>query len=54
MDRPEEEAPVRSWMNEHPATTTYIAIVVTVILLLQILDTFFNLNIGAMMYALLR
>lgn len=31
--------PVRNWLNEHPATATYIAFIVTVILLLQINET---------------
>lgn len=38
MNDPDQ--PIRSWLNEHPATATYIAFVVTVILLLQINETF--------------
>lgn len=32
--------PVRSWLNEHPATAVYIAVVVTILLLLQLNETF--------------
>lgn len=35
-----KEQPVRDWLNEHSATATYIAVVVTVLLLLQINETF--------------
>ena len=30
--------PILKWVDEHPATMTYIAIVVTLCLILQILD----------------
>lgn len=32
--------PVRVWLNEHPATSTYIAFIVTVLLILQLNETF--------------
>lgn len=35
--RPDQ--PVRNWLTEHPATATYIAVVVTILLLLQIFET---------------
>jgi hypothetical protein len=33
------ERPVRNWLDEHPATASYIALVVTILLLLQIAET---------------
>lgn len=33
------DKPVRSWLDAHPATTLYIAIVVTVLLFLQVGQT---------------
>lgn len=32
------ERPVRDWMDEHPWTTLYIAVVVTILLILQIAE----------------
>jgi hypothetical protein len=34
-----ERPAVRNWLNDHPATASYIALVVTVLLLLQIAET---------------
>jgi hypothetical protein len=34
------ERPVRNWLNEHPATATYTAFVVTLLLILQLGQTF--------------
>jgi hypothetical protein len=31
--------PVRDWMNDHPWTTIYIAIVVTLLLILQVIES---------------
>jgi hypothetical protein len=33
------EQPMRNWLTEHPATATYIAAVVTILLLLQLYET---------------
>lgn len=33
------ERPVRDWMDEHPWTTLYIAVVVTILLILQIAES---------------
>lgn len=30
--------PVRSWMNDHPVTSYYIAFIVTLLLVLELLD----------------
>ncbi len=32
--------PVREWLNEHPATSFYVAVVVTILLILQLNQTF--------------
>lgn len=33
------DRPVRDWMDAHPWTTLYIAVVVTVILILQVIES---------------
>ena len=35
----DSDQPVRQWLDSHPATATYIAAVVTLLLLLQIIET---------------
>jgi hypothetical protein len=40
VDDFDPQRPVRSWMDEHPATTWYIAVVVTILLALQLLELF--------------
>lgn len=30
--------PVRNWLNDHPATATYIAFIVTLLLILQLYE----------------
>lgn len=39
MTSDDPNAPVRTWLNSHPATATYIAFVVTVLLILQLIET---------------
>lgn len=37
--RPDPNTPVRNWFSDHPATATYVAVVVTILLLLQVIET---------------
>jgi len=39
-DAVKPDQPVRNWLTEHPATATYIAAVVTVLLILQLYEMF--------------
>jgi hypothetical protein len=32
--------PVREWLDHHPATSGYVAVVVTILLILQLNETF--------------
>jgi len=32
--------PVRNWLDAHPSTAAYVAIVVTILLLLQLIEIF--------------
>lgn len=31
--------PVRTWLDAHPATTFYVAVIVTILLILQLYET---------------
>jgi hypothetical protein len=33
------ERPVRDWFDEHPATSVYVTVAVTIILILRIIDS---------------
>jgi hypothetical protein len=38
VEEPKSTTPVRDWMDEHPVTATYIAVMVTILFVLQVLD----------------